>query len=199
VKRVMFVMLPLHPAPRMYNLIHSSHERANPSRGGDAKPTGLLAKLERRPGYRKEQRRGMSRKDGLRILFANEPRTYRQAMAGAIEKLRPQDEVVVAKPEQLDEQVERLRPHVVICSRVSPTVRRIAHSWVELYPNHGELSYVSVGGEVSEVSGLDFEALLSVLHLTVAALARTTAGAAPLGPESPADPSSQEEGIWTVP
>jgi DNA-binding NarL/FixJ family response regulator len=36
----------------------------------------------------------------------------------------------------------------------------------ELYPNHGELSYVSVCGEVSRVSGLDFYKLLSVLHLT---------------------------------
>ena len=45
---------------------------------------------------------------GLRILLANEPRSYREAIAGAFRVLKPTAEVFVVDPTMLDAEVERL-------------------------------------------------------------------------------------------
>lgn len=106
--------------------------------------------------------------DRLRVLLANELCSYRQAIAGTLRALRPGVEVTDIGPECLDSEAQRLAPHVVFCSRATPTVRRIASSWVELYREHdASVSYVSVGGKVSKVvGGMELEDLLSVIDRT---------------------------------
>ena len=42
---------------------------------------------------------------GLRILVGNEPRSYREAISGAIECMRPDAEVLTVEPEELDLEV----------------------------------------------------------------------------------------------
>ena len=109
------------------------------------------------------QRYGMC---DLRLLLANEPRSYREAMAGAFRVLKPNAEVFVVDPDALDAEVEHLRPQLVICSRVTPTVEIRSVSWVELYPEHGSVSVVSVGGERSTVTGIELADLLWVIDRT---------------------------------
>lgn len=58
--------------------------------------------------------------DRQRILLANELRFYRQTMAIALQGLRPAAEVTAIEPESFEAEVERRRPHVVICSRNTP-------------------------------------------------------------------------------
>ena len=102
----------------------------------------------------------------LRILLANEPRSYREAMAGAFRVLRPGAEVFVVDPERLDAEVRRLGPQLVICSRTTPTVETRSVSWVELYPEHGCVSVVSVGEECSTVVGIELADLLWIIDQT---------------------------------
>lgn len=45
----------------------------------------------------------------MRVLLANEPRAYREALVGALWELRPAIEVIEIPPEALAEAVERLR------------------------------------------------------------------------------------------
>ena len=99
----------------------------------------------------------------LRILLTNEPRSYREAIAGAIRAIKPNTEVFVAGPEELDAKVEHLSPQLVICSRATPTVELRSLAWVELYPDHGSISTVSIDGERSTVVGIDLADLLSTV------------------------------------
>jgi hypothetical protein len=99
----------------------------------------------------------------LRILLTNEPRSYREAIAGAIRSIKPNTEVFVAGPEELDAKVKRLSPQLVICSHATPTVELRSLVWVELYPDHGSISTVSIDGERSAVVGIDLADLLSTV------------------------------------
>jgi len=99
----------------------------------------------------------------LRILITNEPRSYREAIAGAFRALKPNTQVFVAEPEALDNEVKRLRPQLVVCSHATPTVEVAALVWVELYPGHGSISTVSICGERSTVIGIELADLLSTI------------------------------------
>lgn len=103
--------------------------------------------------------------DRLRVLLANELRSYRQTMAITLRALRPNAEVVDVEPEDLAAEVSRLYPHVVLCSRTTPVVRRLVPAWVELYREHdASVSYVSVHGERSKiVGGMELDELLSII------------------------------------
>lgn len=68
----------------------------------------------------------------MRILFANEPRAYREAFADAFRSLRPHAQVVTLEPEGLEAEVLRLRPDVVVCSRTTPAIRAATRSWMEV-------------------------------------------------------------------
>ena len=99
----------------------------------------------------------------LCILLTNEPRSYREAIAGAIRAIKPNTEVFVAGPEELDAKVKGLSPQLVICSRATPTVEFRSLVWVELYPDHGPISTVSIDGDRSTVVGIDLADLLSTV------------------------------------
>lgn len=67
-----------------------------------------------------------------RILVANEPRSYRETFARVFQALRPHVEAIAVDPEALDREALRLRPDLVVCERVTPTVEIVARCWMEL-------------------------------------------------------------------
>ena len=81
-----------------------------------------------------------------RILVANEFTSYRQTLVIVIRELRPHVEVFETSPESLDGEVARLGPDLVICSRVTNTVKRRVANWVELYPECKSYSTFYIGG-----------------------------------------------------
>ena len=100
----------------------------------------------------------------LRILLTNEPRSYREAIAGAIRVLKPNTEVFVSGSEELEAEVKRLSPQLVICSHATPFVELRFPAWVELYPDHGSISTVSIDGERSTVVDIELADLLSTVE-----------------------------------
>ena len=82
-------------------------------------------------------------------------------MAAAIETLRPDVEVLLGDPEALDLEVERLRPDVVVCSRVTGLVERRVSVWVDLYPDGDREATVSIGGRRTKAVGIHLEDLIS--------------------------------------
>ncbi len=113
---------------------------------------------------------------GTRVLVASELQSYRQALASAFRGLRPDVEVFEAEEEDLDREVERLGPDLVVCSRRTPRIEDRAPSWVELYPNHGAHSVVSVLGERSTVEEIQLSDLLSIIDRTQRAPLNGAAG-----------------------
>ncbi|HET7270060.1 MAG TPA: hypothetical protein VFI90_03135, partial [Rubrobacter sp.] len=73
-----------------------------------------------------------SKERRMRILVANEPRSYREAFARVIQTLRPHIETIAVDPDALDSEALRLRPDLVVCGRVTPTVETVARCWMEL-------------------------------------------------------------------
>lgn len=84
---------------------------------------------------------------GLRILVAMDMRSYREVLAETFREFLPDTQVFEAEPEDLDRDVDRLQPDVVICSKVTDLVEAGVPNWIELYPGHGMESIVSIGGE----------------------------------------------------
>jgi hypothetical protein len=88
----------------------------------------------------------------------NEPRAYREAIAAALVRARPEDEVVVIEPHELDAAVTRLHPGLVVCSRLSAAVER-SGAWVELYPARSAGANVGIGRERTQLSEIDLPTL----------------------------------------
>ena len=103
----------------------------------------------------------------LRVLMANEPRSYRETIALALEAARPQADIVVAEPGALDPEVRRFAPPLVICSQATALVEAEVPVWVELYPEHGPDSTVSFAGERSTVKEMELEDLIHIFDMTM--------------------------------
>src|SRR5215208_2202645 len=88
-----------------------------------------------------------------RILVANELTSYRQSIAIVLREL---------DPEALDEEVARLVPDLVVCSRVTAVVRQRAANWIELYPECKPFSTICIGGEHTAIEDIELADLLSV-------------------------------------
>jgi len=82
-----------------------------------------------------------------RILVANELASYRQTLAIVLRELCPHVEVFETASEDLEEEITRLRPDLVICSRVTFTVRQRVANWVELYPECKPYSTFYIDGQ----------------------------------------------------
>jgi hypothetical protein len=106
------------------------------------------------------------RMDGARILVACELKFYRVSIASAFRVLRPGVEVFEIEEEDLDREVERLAPDLVVCSRLSQRVEVRVPNWVELYPGCGSRSVVSQRGERSTFEEIELSDLLSIVDST---------------------------------
>lgn len=101
--------------------------------------------------------------NGARILVACGLASYRQAFAEAFRDLRPDAEVFEAEKENLDEEVERLGPDLVICDRVTTGVEIKTPYWVELYAGYENRSVVSIHGERSIIEQIQLADLISII------------------------------------
>src|SRR5215208_974242 len=105
--------------------------------------------------------------DHIRIMVANEPRAYREAIGSTLWELRPQTQVTIAAPEELDGEVLRLHPHVVVCSELTEAVREHAMTWIVLYPNGKPLVVVSIAGEETHPVDLMVDGLVAIVDRTI--------------------------------
>jgi hypothetical protein len=99
-------------------------------------------------------------------LVACELQSYREAFAATFRELRPDVEVFEAEEEDLDREVERLGPDLVLCSRLTTRVEDYAPSWVELYPDCKAHSVVNVLGERSTIEEIQLSDLLWIIDRT---------------------------------
>ena len=98
-----------------------------------------------------------------RVLMANELASYRQTIALVLRELRPEVEVIETDSGTLNQQVLRMSPDLVICSRVTSLVKDRVPNWVELYPECRSLSTFCVGGESTTVDDVQLSDLLSLI------------------------------------
>lgn len=98
------------------------------------------------------------------VAFEEEYRTYQDVTATIIRELRPHVEVSVAGLDELETQVARLVPGLVICSRSKNSMDADgAYAWLKLPTGHGRTAELCVNEECSEVVELGLEELLRIL------------------------------------
>jgi hypothetical protein len=98
-----------------------------------------------------------------RVLVANELRSYREAIAEVFRRLRPNVEVSEAEPADLDGETMRLRPDLVVCTRVTPLVELSVRAWVELYPGCEPHSVINLGERRRTLEDAQLSDLLEIL------------------------------------
>ncbi|HEX2728779.1 MAG TPA: hypothetical protein VHM16_03430 [Rubrobacteraceae bacterium] len=101
-----------------------------------------------------------------RILIANDLLSYREAIATALQALRPSVEVLMAEPGKLDLEVQRASPGMVVCDRVTTMVRKEVPVWVELYPEGEQLAVISIRRQRSTATGIELNDLVSIIDQT---------------------------------
>jgi hypothetical protein len=102
------------------------------------------------------------------MVVANEPRSYREVLAAVLRDLRPAWDVRLVAPDRLDEEVVRLRPDLLVCSRLTAFAEAFAVSWVLLYPGDRP-SEVCERGRRRAAADICFDDLLALLDRLAAA------------------------------
>ena len=100
-------------------------------------------------------------------MLANAPRAYRQAIAGALQELRPGVEVTEVEPGALEGALSPSIPDLVVCSLATTIIRETAPAWIELYTDHGSSSFIGLSGEVSTAENMGLADLLLVVDRAV--------------------------------
>jgi hypothetical protein len=100
------------------------------------------------------------------VVFAIEPRSYRQVMGQAVQTLRPHLEVVVLEPGTLEAAVARLAPHLVFANQPDASSPSGGPAWVEFRPYEEPPARVCLGGRRWELEEVELENLLSIVDRT---------------------------------
>jgi hypothetical protein len=103
----------------------------------------------------------------LRVLIAIAPTMYWETLELALLRYRPHAEVRITGPDKLDEEVLSFEPQVVVCNRVTSTVRWNVPSWVVVPPSHSSDAMVHVRGQgESTVEDISVGDLFTVMDQT---------------------------------
>jgi hypothetical protein len=97
------------------------------------------------------------------VVFAIEPRSYRQVMGRAIQALRPHVEVVVIDPDTLEAAVARLDPDLVFANRPEGGGTPGRAAWVEFRPYEQPPARVRLAGRSWDLEEVDLPDLLSIV------------------------------------
>src|SRR5215207_1850323 len=120
--------------------------------------------------YRFVKGRGASeeRRIQIRVLvaFEDEYRVYGAAITGAVRRAHPTDEVVTAEIGELETEVRRFDPHVIISSMPAPADSGTWFSWVCLSPDPTRPSEFCVEGNRRQSLNPSLGEVLSVLEET---------------------------------
>jgi hypothetical protein len=105
------------------------------------------------------------------VLLAIEPRSYAQAIGGAVATARPNIEVLVVEPGDIPSEMERRKPALVLCSGERPDGCAEAVRWAEFSP-YEEPEVVKVDGVPHAFPGLGLADILWLVDLHAAASRR---------------------------
>jgi hypothetical protein len=105
----------------------------------------------------------------VRIVLANQPRCYREAMTAVIQALRPEADVRALEPDGLARDVQAFSPQLVICSDPM-TVLNDVPSWVVLHPDGRTCAVSHVGGKTCIVADCGLSDILAFVDGAAQAL-----------------------------
>ena len=100
----------------------------------------------------------------LRIVVANEPRIYREVLAGALSALRASYTVDLVDPDQLDTTVAQTAPDVVIATAMSPALQAYQGLLLLLYaPEANQVVLRKAGRVLQTMEQAEFTDILALI------------------------------------
>ncbi|HET7479025.1 MAG TPA: hypothetical protein VFJ72_05875 [Rubrobacteraceae bacterium] len=99
----------------------------------------------------------------MRVLVANEPRSYREAFTAAFQALRPHIESIAVEPEDLEQETIRLRPDLVVCEHITPALEARVRYLMEVRVEDEVLVAMSNVPALFTATNLNLADLLSFL------------------------------------
>ncbi len=102
----------------------------------------------------------------VRVLLANEPPAYREVLALVFQELQLPVDVSCVEPEDLDDEIVRLSPHLVICSRLTGMLDAARIGWLLLYPDGETRAVLSMPGQRTELTDTDLNDILALVAQT---------------------------------
>jgi hypothetical protein len=107
--------------------------------------------------------RGHDAKTRVLVVFEEDFRSYREAIACALKSLRPRAEVTVAELGKLEAEIERVGPDLVICSQPNAGDSSDRFVWVEVPSDPNRPSAICLEGRCSKTNQLTLDDLLSIV------------------------------------
>ena len=108
----------------------------------------------------------------IRVLISIAPRSYRESLAIALQRERPDAEMRVAPPDLLESEAKLFQPHMVVCNDESyPELAGIVHSKVEILFIDDLHANISLDGESETIRDVGVDDVLKVLDETGASIA----------------------------
>ena len=143
----------------------SEPSTAPTARGAGISGNGAPTSLGTEVALPEQSGHGPAVAGGMRVLvaFGDEYRAYREAIARALQALRPSTQVTVAPLDAIPARVNDLEPHVVICAGGSDAVSIRNTTWVTVPTEAGVPSSISRGDYYREFGDLSLTELLTVL------------------------------------
>ena len=102
----------------------------------------------------------------MRVLIAVVQRMYRDTLESVLKQERPHLEVRPADPEDLDRELSRFKPHLLVSSELSGKVEEVVLSWVHILYKDSLSANVRAGERRSTLQDASFEDLLCVIDET---------------------------------
>lgn len=100
----------------------------------------------------------------MRILVANELRSYREAFAKVFHKISPHIEARAIEPQNLEREALRARPDLVVLDRITPAVEAATRFWIEHNTDGGAVAAsTNVPGASLPADNVELADLLSVI------------------------------------
>lgn len=107
----------------------------------------------------------------MRVLITIAPTMYWETLELTLLRYRPQVDVRIANPADLDQEVAAFEPQVVVCNEVTPAVRENVPSWVEVPPSHSSDATIHILGQgESTIGDISSGDLFDVIDRTEEAL-----------------------------
>jgi hypothetical protein len=102
----------------------------------------------------------------LLIAFEDSHNLYSDAMERAIRDSRPHLEIEIARTSELEAEIERFDPHMVLCERPNPAQPGGRGAWVKSSYEPGESSEVCLDGQRWELDNPTMGELLAIIDET---------------------------------
>jgi hypothetical protein len=102
----------------------------------------------------------------VRVLVTVEPRMYREAIAFAVQRHRPNSEVMLVPEEVMDGQVKEFAPHLLVHNDTDSLDRAAVEgvfSWVEVLYSDSMDAWIYSEGHLKKYEDISTDILLGVV------------------------------------